>query len=187
MHIMRTVVFALLAAPVAVLAEDVDREVEMQFVIADDTDETIRWDMGGADFEMADLAVGESRTIENEDGRTITLTRTEDGMQVDVDGKTIELPHFAAHAMMFDASDIDVDLTGGDIVGDFAVAIDGAQAIQAHPPAGVTILSATPLDDAVRESIRSVLISAGIDEEVRFVDGSEPPHQVHVIRRIETL
>ena len=187
MNAIRLAVFAMFLVPVIVIADDVEKEVEMKVVVAGDDHETIEWDIDSTDFEMSDLAVGESRVIENDSGRTITLTRTDSGMQVDVDGKTVEIPDISAHAVMLDASDIDVEMIGHEVAGDVAVAVAGTHAIRAHPPEGVTILSATPLDDSVRESIRSVLISAGIDEEVRFVDGSEKRHEVRVIKRVETL
>ena len=55
--------------------------------------------------------------------------------------------------------------------------------MRSHHPEGVTIISAEPLDDSVRESIRSVLISAGNDDEVTFIDGSANDGQVRVIKK----
>lgn len=187
MNAIRLAVFAMLVAPVIVIADDVEREVEMKVVVVGDSHETVEWNADDMDFDMSDLAVGESRVIENDSGRTITLTRTESGMQVDVDGKTVEVPDFSSHAMMLETSDMDVDVISQEVAGDVKVAVSGVHATSAHPPEGVTILSSEPLDDSVRESIRSVLISAGIDEEIRFIDGSEETHKVRVIKRIETL
>ena len=68
--------------------------------------------------------------------------------------------------------DIDIEVMG-----------DGAHMMQAHHPDGVTIISGTPLDDSVKESIRSVLISAGNNEEVTFVDGSAEGRQIRVIKK----
>ena len=72
----------------------------------------------------------------------------------------------------------------GDETVDVRVIGSGMHAVPVHEAAGgVTIISGVPLDDSVRESIRSVLISAGVDEEVRFVDGSDDEQNVRVIRK----
>ena len=172
----------------AAWADDVEIEekVEMKLVVEGVDHDTITFDSNLAGFEPVDLAVGESRIIPNDSGRTITMTRTENGLQIDVDGKTIDLPDVGAHGehMMFvDATDVDVDVTHGTAM---AVPV-GAHAIRAHGPEGVTIISKDPLDDSVRESIRSVLISAGIDEEVTFVDGDSEQRRIKIIRNVETL
>ena len=71
-----------------------------------------------------------------------------------------------------DHEDIDIEVMG-----------DGMHMMQAHHPDGVTIISGTPLDDSVKDSIRSVLISAGNNEEVTFIDGSGDGKQVRVIKK----
>jgi hypothetical protein len=56
------------------------------------------------------------------------------------------------------------------------------------PMEGVTIISGVPLDDSVRESIRSVLISAGIGDEVRFIDHDNADKSVRVVtKRVEVV
>ena len=54
----------------------------------------------------------------------------------------------------------------------------------AHHPEGVTIVSGQPLDQSVKDSIRSVLISAGNNEAVTFIDGSEDGRRV-MVKKIE--
>ena len=83
--------------------------------------------------------------------------------------------------------DIDVTMLddGGENV-DVRVMHGGPHRMGAHHPDGVTIISGTELTEAVKESIRSVLISAGVEEDVTFIDASEE-RQVRVIRkRVET-
>ena len=58
--------------------------------------------------------------------------------------------------------------------------------MQAHHPEGVTIISGEPLDESVKDSIRSVLISAGNNEEVVFIDGSEGGKRV-MVKKIEII
>ena len=46
-------------------------------------------------FNAGDLAVGETRSFQSSAGKTIEVTRTESGMSLVVDGKTIALPDVA--------------------------------------------------------------------------------------------
>jgi len=46
-------------------------------------------DAGKAEFEIKDLKVGETRTFKTDEGKPVTVTRTEDGYDLDVDGKKI--------------------------------------------------------------------------------------------------
>ena len=193
MNYWKLAVVATLLAFGAAHADDVEieKKVEMKVVVEGDSHDTISFASHGLDFDPTELAVGESRTIPNDSGRTITMTRTENGLQIDVDGKTIEVPDVGAHGehMMFvDAGEIDVEVTHG--VSTMAVPIDvavGTHAIRAHGPEGVTIISKEPLDGSVQESIRSVLISAGIDEEVTFIDGNAERRHIKIIKNVETL
>ena len=170
---------------------EVEKEVKMNFVVTGDDHDMITFDSNAAGFEPSDLAVGESRTIPNDSGRTITMTRTESGLQIDVDGKTIELPNMGAHGdeMMFvTAPHVEVDMAHDSTVAEsIDVEVVGTHAIRAHGPDGVTIISKEPLDDSVRESIRSVLISAGIDEDVTFIDSNAERRHIKVIRNVQTL
>ena len=182
---------AVVLAPVALLADDiatpVEEHVETTVIFAGDAHDAMNWTSAGPG---ADLAIGESRVIENESGRTVTLTRTEEGMHVDVDGNTVVVPDVGAHTShieLVQAGDIDVQVDNGGMPDTIAISMAGTHAIRAEPPSGVTIMSSEPLDSSVRESIKSVLISAGIDEEVRFIDSSEIANRVHVIKQGETL
>lgn len=84
----------LVAAAVATLAfagEPEKREHHVKLVI-NAGDEPI-------DIEAEDLAVGESREFQTDSGKTVVLTRTEDGLEVTIDGKKLDLPgHGGAHA-----------------------------------------------------------------------------------------
>lgn len=56
------------------------------------------------EIEAEDLAVGESREFQTESGKAVVLTRTEDGLEVTVDGKKLNLPgHGGAHAFFHGA------------------------------------------------------------------------------------
>jgi hypothetical protein len=147
----------------------------------------------GEDLDLADLQPGESRTVTGESGKVITVTRGDDGLQFDIDGETVVVPdigHHGSQVTLVDAGgdrDIDVDIHAGVAIADDVTTVS-SQAIRAMPIEGVTIISGVPLDDSVRESIRSVLISAGIDEAVRFVDHADADESVSVMtRRIEVI
>jgi len=188
MNIARIAAIAVLIAFGPAAAQEVEKKVELKVVVAGDGDGTeINWVGDGTDLEG--LAVGESRTLTGESGREITVTRTGEGMQFQVDGETVVLPDLgmAGHHMAF------VDTSGGqfdvEVLGDDSENVDvkvisgGAHVMQAHHPDGVTIISDEPLDESVRESIRSVLISAGKDGDVTFIDGNEHAGGVKVIKK----
>ena len=182
--------FAVLLTIGLASAQEAEKKVELEIVVAGDgpgDGAEIRWVGDGNDLEG--LAIGESRRITDESGREITLTRTGDGMQIDVDGETISLPDVGLHGQRmafvdttggnFDVEVMDTD--GEDVDVEFVAG--SAHVMQAHHPAGVTIIADEPLDESVRESIRSVLISAGRSGEVTFIDGSGDGHPVKVIRK----
>ena len=189
-----------LAALAAVLtlgtavAQETEQQVELKVKVIKDGGEShdVHWVSDGMDFELDDLAVGETRTLTGDDGQTVTVTRTDAGMEFVVDGETVVVPHIGDHGQYMTLIDGDVDVEVHALHGD-AEDIDvevvgvGTHATRAFPPEGVTIISAEPLDDSVRESIRSVLISAGHDDEVTFIDGSGEKRQVKVIKRVESL
>lgn len=182
----------------AAFADEVEKKVELKVVVAGDgagDASEIHWVSRDADLD--DLEVGETRTLTGESGQEVTVTRTEDGMQFKVAGETIVVPDVGAHGthMAFIGADgeheeVDVEVIGmdGEEV-DVRVIGGGAHMMRAHHPDGVTIISAEPLDESVKESIRSVLISAGHEDEVVFIDGSEGGgrHVKVIKKRIETI
>jgi hypothetical protein len=196
---MKTVTIITLAALLtvgAVQAQDVERKIELKVAVAGDDDgapSVVHWVSDDADLDS--LAVGETRVLPGESGNDVTVTRTASGMQFEIEGETIIVPdmdmdgHGSRMAFVDAAAgsgDIDVQVfktdSGHENV-NIQVMGDGPHMIQAHHPDGVTIISGTPLDDSVKESIRSVLISAGNNEEVIFIDGSDDGRQVRVIKK----
>lgn len=119
-------------------------------------------------FNLHDLQEGESRSIVDASGRTILVTRGADGITLDVDGKTIEMP-------MFDGK---------------RHKMHKRMAMGAEGMGGVMIMTAQPVDEATQQAIKSLLESAGHGSEVRFVDHEGPHHgpvHVKIIKeRIET-
>jgi len=184
MNILKLAALAALMTLAAAQAQEVEKKVEIKVVVdgnGDDVSE-MHWVSDDLDFDLQDLAVGETRTIQGESGKTVTVTRSQDGFEFDVDGKAVSMPHMGDHAghMAFVETDgvhenVDVRVMGG-----------GAHAMRAHSPEGVTIISGKPLDDSVKESIRSVLISAGNNEEVTFIEGGEGGKRV-IVKKVEIV
>jgi hypothetical protein len=163
----------------AATAQEVEEKMQLKVVVGGDEATEVNWTSSEMDFDMQDLAIGESRTFENDSGNPVTITRAEEGFSFDIDGKTVMMPDLGAHGthMAFaDASGIhgavDIDMDSD------------VHVMTAHHPEGVTIVSGQPLDQSVKDSIRSVLISAGNNEEVTFIDGSEDGRRV-MVRKIK--
>ncbi len=162
-------------------AQEVEKKMQLKVMVTGDDASEINWSSDDVDFDMQDLAVGEIRTIESDSGKTVTITRAEEGFSFDIDGKTVMMPDMGEHGThmafvdadgLHEAIDIDVDID------------NDVHIMRAHHPDGVTIVSGKPLDESVKDSIRSVLISAGNNEEVTFIDGSEEGKRV-MVKKIE--
>lgn len=70
------------------------RRFEKKMVIALRTD-----DFELAETDISDLEIGDSETIYTDSGRTIDLLRTEDGVEIYVDGELIDLSHHGAKSL----------------------------------------------------------------------------------------
>lgn len=169
-------VAALALAAVATAGE----EMHAQFAIAVESDDGVTLDLDSEDlgFNLHDLQEGETRSIVDESGRNILITRTAEGFTFNVDGKSIDLPMMGdAHSMAFVEGDPDVDFDVRVLHADSSAVIEEMD--------GVTIISGEAIDESTRESIRSALISAGHDGDVQFIDkaGAHGMRQVKVIRK----
>lgn len=195
MNLIKLVTLGLLLGVGAAMADDVEKELHIKLVVADnDGEQVVDWSSDDTDFSLEDLAVGESQTLENKDGNPITVTRMKDGLRFAVNGEGVTVPDVGEHAthMAFvdaDGTHENVEVKVLHMPGDavnIEVLGDEAEMLPAHHGDGITIISDEPLDDSVRESIRSVLISAGRDEDVMFIDGSGQSDHVKVIsKRVE--
>ena len=144
-------------------------------VVSDEDGEVFEWSSSDPDADFSDLAVGESRTVTGDDGKDVTVTRTEDGIEFDVDGRKIDLMAFG------DDGDITMNIEKSKNV----------RIIKTDDTVGVTILSSGEIDDETRARIEAVLRDAGTDGEIVFLDGSElhgdaqahGEHKIHVIRK----
>lgn len=143
--------------------------MEIKVVMEDDSDATtVVLDSDELGFKLHDLQVGENRSVVDSEGRSVLITRQDEGFTLEVDGKTIELPPppHGKRGMMHGPGD-----------GEHAT----VRIIRDASP-GVMIIGGEEIDEATQEIIRSALAAAG-HEEVHFAGGHDGgPHQVHVIR-----
>lgn len=182
MNLVKLVSLAILIAfGTAIADEKIERKMEIKVVVDGDLSDdsgAVHWTSESMDFDLQDLEVGEARTIENETGKPVTVTRGEEGFTFDIDGQTIDMPDVgerAAHMAFIGThgADHDIDI---EVIGDAYTA--GSRSTE-----GVTIISSKPLDASVRESIKSVLMSAGNNDEVIFIDGTDNAQRVMVMKK----
>ena len=129
-----------------------DREVHKLKFDGDQGLVTIVLDSEQTGVELSSLQPGESQTVTAASGQMVTVTRLEETFQLDVEGQRFEIPaSLGPHGRHFSP----------------------------HPQAGLTIISAEPMDDSKRETISAALAAAGITDEVRFHSAGEGfTHQV---------
>ncbi len=168
----------LLAMAASAMADD---DIKTQFdvkIVALDGDDpvNIAFSSDTMDFNPMDLQIGENRAFTDDQGRNILVSRDESGFKLDIDGKTIELPAFDG---ALGAADIDFDI---DVETDKRVVVERIGGND-----GITILSGETIDDATRQSIESILRSAGYDDAVNFVDDTTAKKMHKVIRVEKTL
>ncbi len=188
--------WAFLIAAAAIAGEKQETKIKIAVATEGGDTEVFKWNSVDSGVDLSDLEVGESKTITNEDGKEVTLTRTDDGFDIAVDGKSIEV------MKMHGGGEVDVEvLHEGDAKvfvhkmhedgEDGDVLIRKTRIIKSGDDADVTIISSDTIDEKTRERLREVLKDAGKDGEILFLDGSElsggetvhRKHDVRVIRK----
>ena len=174
------VVATLGLAAAAFAGEEVKTKIAIA-VVGDDGNGEVHFKLNSDDlgFDLHDMQEGENRSIVDESGRTILITREADGFSFDVDGRTIKMPLFEGghHGSVW------VD---GDDVGDFDVHVmRNAHFQTAGAMDGVTIISAKPIDEATQQAIESLLESSGQGDNVRFIDIDRAHGGTHRIKVIQ--
>jgi hypothetical protein len=124
--------------------------------------------------ELHGMQEGENRSIVDETGRNILVTREADGFTLNIDGEIIELPMLFGgyHSMAWaeDGDEVDVNVH----------VMHRARIASMHDMDGTMIISAEPIDDATKQQIKLMLESAGYDSDVNFID-REAVHGEQVI------
>lgn len=160
---------------------DVTTMRELRIAIDDGTPDGqffIDLDDAGSGIDLSDMQMGESRSIVGESGRSVLVTRVANGLELNVDGRIVEVPDFAespdfVHPAANDAVSVDQELIRAVHVVDAGSAVVGDD--------GIVIVSPGRIDDATRDGIRSLLSSAGHADDVTFLDAESGVHQGHAI------
>ena len=132
MKLMKLAALAVLIVFGAAMAQEVEKKVELKVMVAGDEASEVHWVSDDMGFELDDLAIGETRTIAGDSGRDVTVTRTEAGMQFNIDGETVVVPDIGAHEAHMAFIDVDDVHTDMDI--DVEVIGEGAHVMSAHHP-----------------------------------------------------
>lgn len=184
----RTSFLALCALVLGATAIAQDHESVFKLAIDDGTAEgavDIEINSTEQNLDLDELQLGESRAVTTTDGRPVTVTRTEDAFDFNVDGRTVSMPishheeaspaHHSAsgkkvHKEVHVMREVDIDHAGS--------------------PDTVMIVSGQTLDDATRASIVSALSAAGLNN-VEFIEsgdslaahGAHDSEDVRIIRK----
>ena len=131
-------------------------------------------------FDLDEMQVGESRSIVDESGQSILVTRGEEGFSLNIDGETIELPHLRGgdHGgihWITDGDDSDINVH---VMRDINVT-------RTKEMSGTMIMSPKPIDAATQQAIKSLLESAGYSNEVQFIDHDRAEHGRVMIKKVE--
>lgn len=155
----------LLALPAAASADEAAKR-ELKIAIDDGTpDGQLFINLDDADsVSLHDMQVGESRSIVDESGRSILVTRTVEGLEMNVDGRIIDLPELGGASTLHPAADGETVNVEEKMI--FVSRDSGVDA------AGITIISGEAIDAATQDGIRALLSSAGHGSDVHFIDRS---------------
>ena len=150
-------------------------------VVGDGASDTTSFFLDSDDlgFDLEEMQVGETRSIIDESGQSILITRNEDGFNFNIDGKSIDLPNFgdeSTEAMHWISAD-------GDSNVDVRVLRD-VSVETIHGDTGTVILTAEPIDGTTQQAIKSLLESAGYDSDVKFVDRQKGDNVAFKMHRV---
>ena len=169
----------------AVAGEEQRTEIKIAIDGEDTGHRVFHFDSEDSNVDLQELAVGESKVITDSDGNEVTVLRTENGFEFDVEGKKIEI------AGMHGEHDFEMlheILEGEDVVVEKHKQV---RVIKTNDSNGVTIISGDEIDDDTRAKLEKVLKEAGKDGEILFLDGSElsgdeqahGKHEVRIIKK----
>jgi hypothetical protein len=176
-------IWAILLASAAVAGDQERTHIKIA-VDKDDADaQTFTFDSESAGFDLHSMAVGETQTLTDASGNVATISRTVDGLEVEVAGETLAIGDPGGEHTL----DVFVheDAHHGDVHIDKDV--KKIKMIKTGDDESVTIISGGAIDEATRQKIRDALLSGGLDSDVEFIDGSEfdggTRKEVRVIRK----
>lgn len=161
-----------------------EQRTEIEIAVEGDASQhrVFRFDSAESDIDLHAMAVGESQVITDSDGNEVTVSRTEKGLEFDVEGEKIEIADMDGEhdfAMIHEAHDEDVVVEKHKQV----------RMIKTSGADSVTIISDNEIDDATRAALEKVLEDAGKDGDVVFIDGTElsGDEQAHGNREVRII
>ncbi len=168
--------FAMSLLAIAAFAANSAAETQQIKIVVDtgagDEPVTIELDSDKLGFSLSDLADGESRSVVDESGQTVLITRHGDDFQIDVDDQKFEIPAIGGDDVEqliitdSDATDVDVRI------------IKRGGPMGHKGPDDIVIVSGKALDQSVKDDITAVLTAAGNTGQITFVDRSEHEHHM---------
>jgi len=167
----------------AVAGEEHRTKIEIAVDSENAEHRVFRFDSQDSDVDLHALAIGDSEIITDSDGNEVTVVRTEDGFEFDVEGEKIEIAGMHGEhdvTMLHETHDSD------DVVIKKHKQVRMIKSNDAH---GITIISGEKIDDETRAALESVLKEAGQDGEILFLDGDElsGDEQAHDVREVHII
>ena len=178
---LRVAIFTAAALLLGAAGAGEEQQTKIEIKIADSEGDThVSLNSDALGFDLSEMQVGETRSVVDSDGRSVLVTREEQGFKLNVDGKEIELPEVSgAHGAVFVTADSDGYGSDVDVQMHTASSVSAAIA-----DAGIMIISDKKIDEATQEGIRSFLMSSGYDSDVKFIN-AERAHDDHSVKVIK--
>lgn len=179
--------WAFLIATAAIAGEE--HRTQIKIAVDGDAAEhrVIEFDSQDSDVDLHSLAVGESKTLTDKAGQKVVVTRTEGGLEFDVEGEKIEVAHMLGDA----EGDHEIEIMHNEHETEDVIVRKHKKVhmIKSHSADGVTIISGDEIDDETRAKIEAVLKEAGKDGDVMFIDGSELSGEelAHGVREVRII
>ena len=162
-----------LIASAAIAGEQHRTRIEIAVEDDETGDQSFVFDSKDAGFDLHSMVVGETRTLTDRSGSTADIRRTDDGFEIDVNGKTIDLHDLPTPGDMHGEHSVEmlVDEVDSDVV--VIKDVKNVKVIRSDNADGVTVISGSEIDPATRERITDALEASGQDGEIRYIDDSE--------------
>ncbi len=189
----RSLIAGLCAVLVATAAQaDQEQKTKIKIAVSDNgsDEQTFVFDSQHAGFDLQSMLVGESRSVTDRNGTTADVRRTAGGFELDLGGKTIELPDIQVHEGMHGEHEVEmlIDSEDGD-VGKDVTKVRKLKVVKSGSADGITIISGNEIDTATRKRLAEALEDAGHKGEIMYIDDEnhEGEHQAGAKREVRII
>lgn len=135
-------------------------------------------------FELEDLQVGETRSVVDESGRSILISRNEDGFSYNIDGKVIDMPDI----VNADVATATMHWVSDDLEGEAGVHVLRDVKVETlRGESSTLILSPKPIDAATQQAIKSLLESSGYSGDVEFIDHEQGAGHAIKVKKVNKV